>query len=118
MDEFKVIAVDADGTLWTYQKGQYPTIGRPIWDIINKLIKMRKKGWKLILWTCRYGSDLDAAVEWCKNNGLEFDALNENLQQSFALKKAHGSPKIYGTYYLDDRALSLEKFLEDDFYEN
>lgn len=95
-----IIAVDFDGTLCT---NVHPFIGDPNQELINVLIGLREKGAKLILWTCRAGSVLAQAVEWCKSFGLEFDAVNENLPgivQAFG----HDSRKIYADLYIDDRA--------------
>jgi hypothetical protein len=40
---------------------------------------------------------------WCKNQGLEFDAINENI---IGTKKLSGpSPKVVADFYLDDKAL-------------
>lgn len=38
-----------------------------------------KKGIKLILWTCRNGQTLDAAVAFCKQYGLVFDSVSQRL---------------------------------------
>ena len=94
-----IICVDFDGTLCEHK---FPEIGKPYSLIINKLIERRKNGDKLILWTCRDGKVLHEAVEWCKERGLEFDAVNDDLQEikdNFTYK----SNKVYGDVYLDDR---------------
>lgn len=102
-----VIAVDFDGTLCEYD---FPRIGEQKQhhkELLDLLISMRVKGHKLILWTCRGDNEeypcLSEAVEWCKNQGLEFDAINENIAGT---KKLSGpSPKVVADYYLDDKAL-------------
>ena len=95
-----IIAVDFDGTLC---KDLYPEIGRPNRRLI-RILKDRATvfGDKLILWTCRTGKQLDDAVEWCKNFGLHFDAVNENLPE---IKKKWGGDtrKVYADKYIDDR---------------
>ena len=73
----KIIAVDFDGTIATIKK--FPEIGEPIQSTIKQLKREQAKGARLILWTCRANERLDAAVEWCKEQGLEFEAVNENL---------------------------------------
>ena len=109
MNKKLVIAVDFDGTLC---ENNFPEIGqqkkehRQLMDI---LIKMRNQGHKLILWTNRGNNDhyksLTEAIEWCKDKGLEFDAINENLPNQ---KKLSGySPKIMADYYIDDKVLSF-----------
>lgn len=98
-----VYAVDFDGTLCT---DNYPYAGEPNEKLIKGLIAERARGVKLILWTCREGEPLDLAVEWCKAQGLEFDAVNENLPE---LKELWGNDtrKIGATLYIDDKAVRV-----------
>lgn len=103
-DKFpKILAVDFDGTL---VQDQYPMIGKirkPVWDAV---IKAQKEGWKIILWSCRNGSDLKNAVEFCSDNGLHFDAINENLDE---VKIMYGGDtrKVFADMYIDDRSAAL-----------
>ena len=71
-----IVAVDFDGTLSL--DSQYPNIGRFNTHLYEALMKLKGIGWSIVLWTCREGKELREAVEWCKMNGLEFDAINEN----------------------------------------
>ena len=76
---------------------------------MKTLIKLRDEGHKLILWTNRGDNDeypvLTEAVQWCRERGLEFDAVNENLPDQ---KKLSGySPKIMADYYIDDKVLGF-----------
>lgn len=91
-------AVDFDGTLCT---NAWPEIGRPNTRLINFLKARRKLGERLILWTMREGELLDAARRWCEEQGLTFDAVNDNLPD---LKADFGNNprKVYADYYLDD----------------
>ena len=59
-------------------------------SLINHLIKRKKQGNKIILWTCREGERLQEAVEWCRGYGLEFDAvwLIEAMEGQIPYKKA------------------------------
>ena len=97
------IAVDFDGTLCA---DKFPEIGRPYYNIIHTLVLLRRLGVKLVLWTCRkndqHGNHLDEAVEWCKQFGLEFDAVNQNLPEVQA-KWGGDTRKVMTTYYLDDK---------------
>jgi len=103
------IAVDFDGTLCTYA---FPKIGEQTpkhLELMQTLIKLREDGHKLILWTNRGDNEeypvLTEAITWCKERGLEFDAINENLPDT---KKLSGpSPKIMADYYIDDKALEF-----------
>jgi uncharacterized HAD superfamily protein len=102
-------AVDFDGTLCEYA---FPKIGEQKEhhkQLMNLLIKLREQGHKLILWTNRGDNEeypvLTEAIAWCKEKGLEFDAINQNLPDQ---KKLSGhSPKIMADYYIDDKALEF-----------
>ena len=96
----KIIAVDFDGTLAVTQ---FPTIIEPKWNEIAICKALKKQGCILILWTCRCGEDLTAAVEWCKEHGLEFDYINENVPENVE-KWGNDSRKIFAHEYIDDKA--------------
>lgn len=102
-----IYAVDFDGTLC---ESQYPGIGAPNTYLINHLIKRRKEGVKLILWTCREGEKLHEAVEWCEEHGLEFDAVNDNLPEMIAIHGNSNCRKVCATCYIDDLAVNKEKY--------
>lgn len=97
-----IYAVDFDGTLC---ESKFPEIGSPNIGLINRLIKKRKKGNKLILWTCRVNERLEEAVEWCRKFGLEFDAVNENLPEIVAYWGSE-SRKVFADVYIDDKAVN------------
>jgi hypothetical protein len=101
--EKMIIAVDFDGTLCIEN---YPNIGEANTDLINALIARRRAGDKLILWTCREEMLLENAVAWCKQQGLEFDAVNDNLEE-VKIKYQHNSRKITADIYIDDKARGL-----------
>lgn len=96
----KIIAVDFDGTLC---ENKFPEIGRPNKDMLRYIKNRQRNGCKIILWTCRAGERLVNAVDWCKERGLEFDAVNENLPE---IIEWFGSDtrKIYANMYIDDKA--------------
>ena len=110
------IAVDLDDTLFI---NAFPLVGDPVRDkkgvtTIDKVKKLQREGWYLILWTCRNGESLQTAVTACKKHGLIFDAVNANHPDSykhFGLKCNDESRKIFAHYYLDDRAINIEHFL-------
>ena len=70
------------------------------------LKKLQEKGHQLILWTCRGEKYLDAAVDFCKENGLVFDAINENIDKKYY---NHTSNKIVANIYIDDAAYPVIK---------
>lgn len=107
LNSVKIIAVDFDGTLCV---NRYPEIGDPMYGTIAYLLKEKERGAKLILWTCRTGDLLQKAVSWCKERGLIFDAVNENLPE---IIDSFGSDtrKIFANEYIDDRnALSPKDY--------
>ena len=73
-----IIAVDYDHTL---DDAGYPFVGKPFLDRIEKIKKLREEGNEIILWTCRHGQALEAAIQYMKTFGLEFDAINENVKR-------------------------------------
>lgn len=95
-----IIAVDFDGTLCS---DSYPDIGTANTKLIRTLRKKQELGDKLILWTCRAGERLTEVVEWCRKQGLVFDAINDNLPEMVALW-GNNSRKISADIYLDDKA--------------
>ena len=104
MDEYKIIAVDFDGTLCY---SEWPALGDPNLRLISYLRKWRDQGNKLILWTCRAGDALEDAIRWCREQKLEFDAVNDNLPEIVEMY-GNNSRKITCDYYIDDRSLLPE----------
>jgi hypothetical protein len=101
----KSAAVDADGTLWEDNWEQPIGAGWVNWSLIKKLIEKQKEGWKLILWTCRGPeSGLDEAIQYCGEQGLFFDAVNDNLPEVQAMFGMN-CRKVYATVYIDDKNL-------------
>lgn len=96
---YKIIAVDFDGTLCT---NKWPKIGKPNEDLIMYLRQQRRNGSKIILWTNRVEERLNEAVAWCKKFGLIFDAVNDNLQDVIDTF-GFNSRKVFAHEYIDDR---------------
>ena len=105
-----IIAVDFDGTLCEHQ---FPEIGEPNLALISILMNKRKQGDKLILWTCRHGIKLEEAIEWCRNCGLEFDAINDDLPEIKETFKGK-SEKIFADIYIDDRNILIKDFINEN----
>ena len=104
MDEYKIIAVDFDGTLCY---SDWPALGDPNVRLISYLRNWRDQGNKLILWTCRAGEALEDAIRWCREQELELDAINDNLPEIVEMY-GNNSRKITCDYYIDDRSLLPE----------
>lgn len=100
-DGIRVIAVDFDGCLCA---NCWPEIGKAHANVIAAAKTEKETGTKLILWTCRVGPLLEAAVAWCAGHGLVFDAVNEQVPE---LKNRYGSDsrKVFADEYWDDRAV-------------
>ena len=95
-----IIAVDFDGTIVEHK---YPAIGRELPFATLTLKKLQERGHRLILWTYRYGKELEEAVKFCESKGLEFYAINksypeEKVDETF-------SRKIHADLFIDDRNL-------------
>lgn len=103
LDHGKIYAFDFDGTLC---QDAYPGIGKPNKAMICYAKKLKEKGNRLILWTCRNGQPLEHAVAWCQQQGLEFDAVNQNLPE---ILKMFGSDsrKITADCYVDDKCSGI-----------
>ena len=102
----KTFAVDFDGTLC---KNAWPEIGEPYPEMIDLVKSLRQNGHNIILWTCREGFDLEKAVTWCAERGLNFDAVNDNLEEIKVLFGGN-SRKIVADYYIDDKAMHALPF--------
>ncbi len=99
----KAIAIDFDGCLC---ENAWPEIGAPNWAVICAAQLAQHEGAALILWTCRNGDLLTSAVEWCREHGLMFDAINENLPER--LEHYGGeSRKVSADEYWDDCAVRM-----------
>ena len=98
---YQIIAVDFDGTLCF---SNWAELGEPSLPLIRYLIEQKRCGNKLILWTCRAGDALEKAVSWCRDQQLEFDAINDNLPEIVEMY-GNNSRKITCDYYIDDKAV-------------
>lgn len=94
------IAVDFDGTI---VENKYPKIGKPKLFAFETLLQLQKRGHQLILWTYRYGEALDEAVAFCRENGLEFYAVNKSFPEEQS--DPNMSRKIDVDLFIDDKNL-------------
>ncbi len=98
-----IIAVDFDGTL---SLGRYPEVGPVNGLVMDKVLERKRAGDKIILWTCREGDELSAAVAWCRIYGLEFDAVNDNLPEILNDWYCENTRKIFADEYWDDSSVN------------
>ena len=94
----KTIAIDFDGTIVEHQ---YPRIGKEMLFAFATIKELQKKGHKLILHTYRTGALLDEAVEYCKQNGVEFYAVNKNYPEEVITDNT--PRKLNVDVFIDDR---------------
>ena len=96
-----LIAVDFDGTIVTHE---YPKIGKEIPFAIDTLKRLQQyPDYLLVLWTVREGEELEEAVQYCKERGLEFYAINKNYPEESA---ENPEPrKLKADLFIDDRNL-------------
>ena len=97
-----VIALDFDGTIVEHK---YPAIGEEIpvaTETIRMLIAERHK---VILWSVREGKLLDEAVNWCRERGIEFYAVNRDYPEETMTNNNHFSRKLKADLFIDDRNL-------------
>ena len=99
-----IIAVDFDGTIVEHK---YPKIGKEIPFAVETLKRLQADHHTLILWSVREGQLLKDAVDWCRDRGLEFYAVNSNHPEDFYEgEDTPTSPrKLKADLFIDDRNL-------------
>lgn len=96
-----IIAVDFDGTI---VKHEYPRIGKEIPFAIDTLKRLQQSHeHQLVLWTVREGKELEEAVEFCRDRGVEFYAINTNYPEE--LPRSNEPRKLKADLFIDDRNL-------------
>ena len=94
------IAVDFDGTIVEHR---YPEIGRELPFATQTLKMLIEDRHKLILWSVREGKLLEDAVEWCRQRGVEFYAVNKDFPEEDLTKNQSFSRKLKADVWIDDR---------------
>ena len=100
-----IVAIDFDGVLC---QSEFPQIGPPNYEMISLVRQLIDAGHEVVLWTSRHGKELEDAVEWCKDWGLVFCAVNEpapSNHEHYKDKYPTQSRKIYADIYIDDHNL-------------
>ena len=96
-----IIAVDFDGTIVEHK---YPEIGRERTFATLTLRKLIEDQHQLILWTVRRGKELEETVQWCRERGVEFYAVNKNFPEE-TVEPHGGYSKINADMFIDDMNL-------------
>lgn len=97
-DNSLIIAIDFDGTCVEHD---YPSVGMEVEGAVEVLRALNRKGHRLILFTMRSGTKLEAAVKWFKDRKIELWGVNNNPEQ----REWTESPKVHADIYIDDSAL-------------
>ena len=99
-----IYAVDFDNTLAVTR---FQEIVGPKEKVVAAVKMLKANGHKIILWTSRAGKDLKDAVEWCTEQGIIFDAVNEPLPEQME-RWGNDTRKVYADFYIDDKAMTVE----------
>ncbi len=100
MSKETIIAIDFDNTI---SRKPFPEVGDAVPQAFRWLKEFQNAGAKLFLWTIRSHTPKDfltAAVEFCKDNGIEFWGINENPEQDWS-----DSNKQHANIFIDDLAI-------------
>ncbi len=102
----KTLLIDFDGTIVEHE---FPQIGAPLHGAFKTLIDLKAAGYKLVLWTCRDDSHRDTpltdAIEFCKQNGVRFDGVNQTLPCDEFRDEYMPRAKPHAMLCIDDRNL-------------
>lgn len=103
----RTLFIDFDGTIVEFA---FPGIGEPMPHAFRVMKRLQDAGYKLALWTCREDEGykiekqyLTQAVEFCRENGIEFDAVNEGLPEDEFRPEGVPRRKPHGHMVIDDR---------------
>ena len=96
-----IIVIDFDGTI---VRDKYPFIGEVYHNAPQVIARLRLKGHKVIINTCRSGRFEEEAKIVLQRAGIAYDAINENLPE--VIEQYHSDTrKISGDVYIDDKNL-------------
>ena len=105
--KYNTIVIDLDDTLCFTENRDFEN-SKPNKEIINKVNELYNKGWKIIIFTARGGKSCktleekenkyrDITENWLKNNDVKYNEL------------MFGKPNA--DYYVDDKNMSIEEFI-------
>lgn len=103
-----VIAVDFDGCITNERDMEEEMTLRN--NAKEVLTKWYKKGYILILWTCRAGKALEDAVDFLNKHDMYrlFSAVNKQLPEIYEKYYPNVSPKVGADFYIDDRSMGVK----------
>lgn len=91
-----IIAVDFDGTVVEHD---YPRVGQNVPHAVRVLKRLVESRYRIILNTMRSGEELDDAIEWFRENGIQLFSVGKDPGQF----KWTTSNKCFAEFYIDDR---------------
>lgn len=94
-----IYSIDFDGTI--VEKGKFPEFGKPVEKVVEYIREIQRRGDDWILNTNREGKDLEMAVNWLKENGLNPSCVNDNLPRMKEFFKSNPR-KIFANVVIDD----------------
>lgn len=96
-----ILAIDFDGTIC---HGTYPAIEGMQPHAAEAIANFYTSGHYIIIWTCRTGEPLLAAINWLLENNIPFHRVNAGNPDNIA-KYGNEGKKIYAHVYIDDKNL-------------
>lgn len=96
-----IFVVDCDGTLW---EEKWPEIGPLLPQAAEVMRIIKRLGHTIILNTCRTDHNLENALQFCRENNIPYDYVNENAP--WLIKQYGDCRKISGDYFVDDHNIT------------
>ena len=97
----RIIFSDFDGSIAYTEVDQIPR--RLLPHAVEVLAWIREQGNYLVLWTCRTGTRLAVALRFLHEQGIVFDAINENWPGAFPTSR-----KAFADFYIDDHSFPID----------
>ena len=98
-----VLAVDFDGTICELA---YPDVGKVRYRAQYYINELYKKGFGIVINTCREGKALAKALDFLDDEGFLYDYYNANFPHLIEEYQAD-TRKISADVYIDDKNLSV-----------
>lgn len=95
------VAVDFDDTC-VVAGAEYPDVVANVPYAVDTLRKLARMEIRIVLWTCRTGAELDAAVNWFNESGIPLYGVCENPDPYWV---ENPTRKIYADVYIDDKGV-------------
>lgn len=109
---FKTIVCDIDDTISIATTHDWQN-AKPIWQTINKLNKLYDQGWTIILSTAR--GQVSCKGDFKKAQQKYRDIIQKWLERHGVKYHMLSFEKYLAAYYVDDKALTPQEFVDTDF---